>query len=113
MQCGKVFCSRAPLIGWELKKFLCAHFDLNCLTVQSRLKIANNPNFDSTSIHSSPMKTNLLKDNISIQFEGEPCRRTPPVHQIVVESFAFFVVLDGLTCFLVRLLSTCSLYSRP
>ena len=47
------------------------------------------------------MKTNLLKDNISIQF-GEPCRRTPRVHQIVVENFAFFVVLDGLTYFLVR-----------
>ena len=48
------------------------------------------------------MKTNLLKDNISIQFEGEPKRRTPHVHQIVVGNFAFFVVLDGLTYFLVR-----------
>ena len=42
-------------------------------TVQTRLKIANNPNFDSTSIHRSAatarMKTNLLKDNISIEFE--------------------------------------------
>ena len=48
------------------------------------------------------MKTNLLKDNISIQFEGEPCKRIPRVHQIVVENFALFVVLDGLTYFLVR-----------
>ena len=44
----------------------------------------------------------MLKDNISIQFEGEPYWRTPRVHQIVVENFAFFVVLDGLTYFLVR-----------
>ena len=45
-------------------------------TVQSRLKIANNPNFVSTSSHcfaaTARMKTNLLKDNMSIQFEGEP-----------------------------------------
>ena len=75
-------------------------------TAQPRLKIANNPNFVSTSIHCSAatarMKTNLLEDNISIQFEGEPCRRTPRVHQIVAENFAFFVVLDGLTYFLVQ-----------
>ena len=64
---------------------------LKIFTVQSRLKIANNPNFDSTSIHRSAatarMKTNLLKNNISIQFEGEPCRRTPRDLQIVVEEF--------------------------
>ena len=48
------------------------------------------------------MKTNLLKDNISIQFVCEPCRRTPRDLQIVVEDFVFFVALDGLTYFLVR-----------
>ena len=48
------------------------------------------------------MKTNLLKDNVSIQFEGEPCGRTSRVHQIVVENFAFFIVLDGLTYFLAQ-----------
>ena len=78
-------------------------------TVQSRLKIANNPNFDSTFIHRSAatarMKTILLKDNISIQFEGEPFRRTPRVHQVVVENFDLFVVMDGLTYFLVRYFS--------
>ena len=65
--------------------FPCADdFDLKCFTVPSRLKIANNPNFVSASIYCSAatarMKTNLLKDNISIQFEGEPYRRTPRVH---------------------------------
>ena len=79
---------------------------MNFFTVQSRLKIANNPNFDSTSNRraapTARMKTNFLEDNISIQFEGEPKRRTPRVHQIVVENFAFFVMLDGLTYFLVR-----------
>ena len=44
-------------------------------TVRSRLKIANNPNFDSTSNRRAAaiarMKTNLLKVNISLQFEGE------------------------------------------
>ena len=79
---------------------------LKLFTVKSRLKIANNPKFVSTSLHCSAatarMKTNMLKDNISIQFEGEPYRRTPRVHQIVVGNFAFFVVLDGLTYFLVR-----------
>ena len=48
------------------------------------------------------MKTNLLKDNISIQFEGEPCRRTPRDFQIVVEDVVYFVALDVLTHFLVR-----------
>ena len=52
-------------------------------TVQSRLKIANNPDFDSTSNHRASaiarMKTNLLKDNISIQFEGEPYSCTPRI----------------------------------
>ena len=51
------------------------------VTVQSRLKIANNPNFDSTSNHRAAaiarMKTNLLQDTLSIQFEGEPCSGTP------------------------------------
>ena len=88
-------------------KFPCAdEFDLTNFTVQSKLKIANNPNFVSTSIHSfaatAKMKTNLLEDSISIQFEGEPYRRTPRVHQTVVENFAFVVVLDGLTYFFVR-----------
>ena len=45
------------------------------------------------------MKTNFLKYYISIQFEDEPYRR---VHQIVVENFAFFVVPNGLTYFLVQ-----------
>ena len=85
---------------------LCLWFrPLKFFTVQSRLKIANTPNFVSTSIHCSAatakMRTNLLKDNVSIQFEGEPFGRTPRVHQVVVENFAFFVVLDGLTYFLV------------
>ena len=39
---------------------------------------------------------------MSIQFEGEPYKRTPLVHQIVVENFAFFVVLDRFTYFLVQ-----------
>ena len=46
---------------------------LNFFTVKSRLKIANNPKFVSTSFHCSAatarMKTNMLKDNLSIQFE--------------------------------------------
>ena len=54
---------------------------LKFLTVQSRLKIANNPKFDSTSNHRAAaiarMKTNLLKNDISIQFDGEPCSCTP------------------------------------
>ena len=66
-------------------------------TVRSRKKIANNPNFGSTSIHCSAatakMKTNLLKENISIQFKGELYKRTHSGHQTVVENFAFFVVL--------------------
>ena len=48
------------------------------------------------------MKTNLLKCNISIQFEGEPYKRTPHVPQTVVENFASFVLLDGSTYFLRR-----------
>ena len=84
----------------------CADFDLEIFTVLSRSKIADNANFDSTSVHCSAatarMKTNLLKDNISIQFVCEPCRRTPRDLQIVVEDFVFFVALDGLTYFLVR-----------
>ena len=48
------------------------------------------------------MKTNLLKDNISIQFEGGPCNRTPRDLQIVGEDFVFFVAVDGLTGFLVQ-----------
>ena len=80
--------------------------DLGNVAVQSGLKIANDPNFVSTSIRcfaaTARMKTNLSKDNISIQFEGEPCRRTRRVHQTVVENVAFFVVLDGLTRFMVR-----------
>ena len=79
---------------------------LTFLTVQSKLKIANNPNFDSTSIHRSAatarMKTNLLKNKNSIQFEGGPFRRTPRGLQIVVEDFVFFVALDGSAGFLVR-----------
>ena len=49
-------------------------FDTKIVTVQSTSKIANNSNFVSTSIHcvvaTARMKTNLLKYNISIQFEG-------------------------------------------
>ena len=49
-------------------------------TVQARLKIANKPNFDLTFIRCSAatarMKTNLLKDNVSIQFEGETYRHS-------------------------------------
>ena len=67
---------------------------------------ANNPTFDSTSIRRSAatarMKTNLLQDSVSIQFEGEPCWRTPRDLQVVVEDFAFFIALDGLIGFLVR-----------
>ena len=59
---------------------------LRSLLFSRGLKIATNPNFDSTSIHCSAatarMKTNLLKDNSSIQFEGEPNRRTPRVLKI-------------------------------
>ena len=66
--CRNHFMQQVPLCLWfRPKKFF---------TVQSRLKIANNPNFDSTSNRRAAaiarMKTNLLKDNISIQFEGEP-----------------------------------------
>ena len=48
------------------------------------------------------MQTNLLKDNISVQFEGELYWRIPRVRQIVVENFAFFVLLDGWNSFLRR-----------
>ena len=97
---------RNHFLSWG-HRFPCADdFDLQILTVQTRLKIANDLNFDSTSIRSSGatarMKTNMLKDNISIQFEGEPYSCTPRVHQIVVEDFVFFVALDGLTYFLVQ-----------
>ena len=37
---------------------------------------------------------NSLRENISTQFKGEAYRRTPCVHQTVLEHF--FVVLDGL-----------------
>ena len=97
VQCWKVFCSHTPSTAWELKVagkrktmrkmlsesllvvwFNCATgfpvlmiSTLKMFTVQSRLKIANNPNFDSTSIHCSAAtartKTNLLRDNISIK----------------------------------------------
>ena len=74
---------------------------LQILLFSQRLTIANNPNFGSTSIHRSAatarMKTNLLKGNISIQFEGEPCRRTPGDLQIVVENLFFLIALDGLS----------------
>ena len=87
-------------------RFPYTDFDLENFTVQSRLKIANSPNFDSTSCHCSAatarMKTNSLQDYIFIQFEGGPCRRTPRDLQIVVEDFVFFVALDELTGFLVR-----------
>ena len=79
---------------------------IKMFTVQSRLKIANNPNFDSTAIRCSAatarMKTNMLRDRMSIQFEGEPSRSTPRVDKILAENFTFFVVLDGLTYFFVR-----------
>ena len=59
-------------------------------TVQSRLKIARKPNFDSTSNHraapSTRMKTNMLvwlKDKISIQFEDQLCSCTPRNLKIV------------------------------
>ena len=112
-------CARATTLNMlpQTHKFHYADdFDLKILTVQSRLKIANNPNFVLTSIHCSAatarMKTNLLNDNISIQFEGEPYWRSPRVHHIVVENCAFFVVLDGLTYFLVQYFSARSLKSR-
>ena len=66
-------------------RFPCADdFDFfEKITVQSMLKLAINPNFVSTSIHclvaTARMKTNLLKDSISIQFEGEPFGRMPRV----------------------------------
>ena len=144
MHCGKVFAPPVDCLGtercWQAKnnylingrknavgitsccvvqlcdRFPCADFDFKKFTVQSRLKIANNPNFDSTSIHCSAatakIKTNLLKDNISIQFEGQPCNRTPRDLQIVVEDFAFFVALEWIDIFPCPVLSTCSLYSR-
>ena len=68
------------------------------VTVQSRLKIANNPNFDPTSNRrpsSARVNTNLLKDNISIQFEGEPYSFTLRNLSIVVDDFVLFDLLDG------------------
>ena len=41
------------------------------------------------------MKTNLLKDILSIQFEGEPCSGTPRNLQIVVDNFVLFVPRYG------------------
>ena len=74
---------------------------LQILLFSHRLTIANDPNLGSTSIHRSAatarMKTNFLKGNISIQFEGEPCRRTPGDLQIVVENLFFLIALDGLS----------------
>ena len=104
---GIISCSEAksfPLLISTFKK----------ITVQSRLKIANNPNFVSTSIHcpaaTARMKTNLLKENISIQFDGETFWRATRV-QIVVGNFAFCCAewIDLLPC---PVLWTCSLYSR-
>ena len=46
------------------------------------------------------MKTNLLKNNISIRFEGEPCRCTPRNLHIGVDNFVLLVLLDGSTYFL-------------
>ena len=64
----------------DCRNHFCNRFSYACIglstyfSVQSRLKIANNPNYDSTSHRCAApgarMKTNLLKDNISIQFEG-------------------------------------------
>ena len=42
------------------------------------------------------MKTNLLKENMSIQFEGEPYSCTPRNLLIVVDDFVLFDLLDGL-----------------
>ena len=42
-----------------------------------------------------------MKDNFPIQFQGEPHKRIPRVHQIV-ENLAFYVVLDGLNYFSVK-----------
>ena len=89
--------------------------DLKKFTVQSRLKIANNPNFVSTSFPciaaTARMKTNMLKDNISIQFEGEPKRRTPRVYQIVVGNFVFLCCAGCIDLFPCLVLSTCFVYS--
>ena len=89
-------------------------FDKNFLTVQSRLKIANNSNFESTSNRraaSAWMKTNLSKDNISIQFEGEPCSCTPRNLQIVVDYFVLCGLTGWIELFPSPVLSTCSLNS--
>ena len=62
-----------PLLVWRGATGVPVLISNFCLLFRPRLKIANNPNFDSTSIHRSGatarMKTNMLKDNISIQFE--------------------------------------------
>ena len=88
---------------------------VNKFTVQSGWQIANNPNFDSTSIHcpaaTAKMKTNLL-DNISIQFEGEP--KGVPLVLIklllrIMPSLLCWIWIDLFPC---PVLPTCSLYSR-
>ena len=48
------------------------------------------------------MKTNMLKDNISIQFEGEKCSCTPRKLENVVDDFVLFDLLDGLNYILRR-----------
>ena len=68
----------------------CAYdFDLKIFTVQSRLENANNHDFDWSFNHRAAaiarMKTNFVKDKISIQFEGEPCSCTPRNLQFVVD----------------------------
>ena len=84
--------------------------------VQSRLKIAKNPNFDSTSNRraapSAPTKTKLLvwlKGKISIQFDDQLCNCA---HQGFrsVDHDVWFAVQDG-SNFFWPVLSTCSLYS--
>ena len=89
---------------------------VNKITVQSGWQIANNPNFDSTSIHCSAatakMKTNLLKDNISIQFEGEP--KGVPLVLIklllrIMPSLLCWIWIDLFPC---PVLPTCSLFCR-
>ena len=118
MQCGKVFCSHTRRLpgSWKLPASekqqleLMKRFSRNYILwwqVSLRwfrpqkcycsVQVDNrqNPNIDSTSIHFSAatarMKTNLLKDNISIQFEVEICNRTPRDLQTVLRILSFLM----------------------
>ena len=113
--CEHVTCGRCIFLHsrrfqgiWDFRQAKNDNLNKNIfkVTVQSRLKIGKNPNFDSTSNRraapSAVTKTKLLvclKGKFSVQFEDQLCNCT---HQDprVVDHDVWFAVQDGLDYFL-------------